>query len=441
VSLCAAVALAGACAEWDKYWERGDVPTGPGPVTDTVPPVLHVVAPSAADSAAPTPVSGAAVRVAVDAEDDVGVTGVWITIDDLAPVEVHGPGDPPGTEIAAGMDWDTTALAEGSVHRVTAAATDAAGNTASADACWAQVFNQGPRVLIAAPAADARVLGVTPFTAEFPDGDSHIAEVEFRADVWVLGTVTAPPWAIALDTSQLPDGRHFLALKATTVLGQVGVSAAVAVHVNNGTPSVAVTFPADGHAVARTGTLVLEAAASDAEEGAIPPERVTWSSDRDGALGTGARREVSGLTAGRHTVTATAVNAWGTPASASIHVDVTQYPTYSYCADVQRAMFEIYLCTGCHDPAYPDRGYPDNLLDLTDLAGFMAGGKTTLFRTVSPCRPESSFVYNKLTAAVPWVGEPMPNDPAYPVPPAALVERLRVWILEGAPPDEPPQCP
>jgi hypothetical protein len=135
------------------------------------------------------------------------------------------------------------------------------------------------------------------------------------------------------------------------------------------------------------------------------------------------------------------VNAWGTPASASIDVDVKQTPTYSYCVDVQRAMFEIYLCTWCHDPAYPDRGYQDNFLDLTDLAGLLAGGKTTLFRSVSPCRPESSFVYNKLTAAVPWVGEPMPNDPAFPVPPAALVDRLRVWILEGAPPDVPPQCP
>jgi len=140
-------------------------------------------------------------------------------------------------------------------------------------------------------------------------------------------------------------------------------------------------------------------------------------------------------------VTVTAVNLWGTSASASLQVNVKQTPTWSYCPDIQRAMFEIYLCTWCHDPAYPDRGYQDNLLDLTDLAGLMAGGKTTLFDCVSPCRPESSLVYNKLTAAVPWIGEPMPNDPAYPTPPAPLVDRLRVWILEGAPPDVPSQCP
>ncbi|HMB71336.1 MAG TPA: Ig-like domain-containing protein [bacterium] len=433
--------LTTSCTEWDKYWTTDGPPTGPGPAVDTSAPSVRILTPSSADSAAATPVTGAAFRVTVEADDDVGVTELWIAVDDGAPVMAHEPGDPPAPELDAGLDWDTTALTEQSVHRITAGAADAAGNTAAASARWAQVFNEGPTVVVAEPDDDDKILGIVPFTVAFPDGDAYITSVEFLADVWTVATVTAAPWTIALDTTQLPDGRHFLAAKATTVLDQVGASPATAVHVNNGAPTVTVTFPASGHAVAATGTLVLEADASDAQEGPLPPERVTWSSSADGSLGTGLRLLVTGLSAGTHDVTAVATNAWGTSRSASVPVTVSAAPTWSYCANIQRELFEIYLCTWCHDPAYPDRGYQDNLLDLTDLAGLLAGGKTTLFQSVSPCRPESSLIYNKVSAAVPWVGEPMPNDPAYPTPPAAMVERLRVWILEGAPPDVPSQCP
>ena len=75
----------------------------------------------------------------------------------------------------------------------------------------------------------------------------------------------------------------------------------------------------------------------------------------------------------------------------------------------------------------------------------MAGGRTTIYECVYPCRPESSLVYNKITAlppAVPWVGDymPPPNSANFPTVPSFLAERLRIWILEGAPPDEPEDC-
>jgi hypothetical protein len=427
------------CTEWDKYWEGDPPPTGPVLPTDTAAPTVTVQSPSGADAAQATPVSGADYAVVVEARDDVGVRSILVQVDGGPAVEVYASPQAAETRVLAEMSWDTTALDEGSTHDVSATAVDAAGNQGTSEPAFAQVFNEGPVVAVSEPSADALVRGTVPFTVSFPDGDQIVDQVEFLAGVWSIAVVTGPPWTTQLDTSTLPDGQHYLAAKATTTLGSIGVSDAVAVHVNNGSPVVTIDFPPDGHAVATRGTLVLEATATDSQEGTIPGPRITWRSSVDGALGTGTQVRRSGLTVGTHTMTATVTNAWGTPDSASIQVSVMQNPTYGYCTGVQRDLFTYYLCSYCHEPAYPD--FQESRLDLESYAGLMAGGITTLFEIVYPCRPESSLIYNKVTEPVPWVGNPMPNDPAFPTPPPAVLDKLRVWILEGAPPDEPPDCP
>ena len=105
-------------------------------------------------------------------------------------------------------------------------------------------------------------------------------------------------------------------------------------------------------------------------------------------------------------------------------------PTYGFRDHVAGEMLGP-TCTTCHSPASPY--WPAHHLDLTSYAGLMAGGRSAGYETIVPCRPESSLVWNKITQEVPWVGDPMPPRDA-PVAPDIL-ERIRTWILEGAPDD------
>jgi hypothetical protein len=421
--------LAG-CSEWDKYWAE-DSPTGPGPSHDTVPPVVTLATPTGPDSLHASPASGSAYRIVVNATDDVGVRLVRIHVDAATPHELASP---PWESL-----WDTTTLEEATSHRVWAVAEDSAGNVGTSPVVWAQVFNAGPQVVISAPAESALILGTVRVAADFPGQSPEISQVEFQADVWSVGTVTSAPWEIDLDTSTLPDGVHYLVAKATTTLGHVGVSAPVRTHVNNGTPTMTIEFPPNLHRVATRGTLVLLGVALDGQEGEIPGTRLTWASDLDGALGTGRELRFANLTPGMHVITGTGTNAWGTPGDASRQIEVVGGPSYSYCGDLAIYLFADYFCTFCHDPAAST--YPDSELDLRSYAAMMHGGKTTIFESIYPCRPESSLVFNKITQASPWVGERMPPQAVFPAVPAELVEELRTWILEGAPPDDPAECP
>lgn len=432
LAACAGVglllAMAAGCSEWDRYWEKDPSPLAPDPVPDTTPPTVSVRSPGGPDSASATPVSGAAYEIAVDARDDVGVTGVVLHIDDQPALAVAGP---PWV-----TSWNTIPLEEASVHRMWAVARDAAGNTTQSETVFAQVFNSGPQVVIVQPVHGALVKDMLDIAVDFLGEAPDIAQVEFFASVWSLGVVTSPPWSITVDSNTLPPGVHYLLAKARTVLGSVGVTPPVRIHVNNGTPTVTVLFPPPGFAVATRGQLYLHAAAVDEEQGSLPSEAVAWSSDVDGPLGTGDEILHADLTPGPHTITATGTNDWGTPGEASVDIDVLAQPTYPFCQKVLWEVFEKGFCTFCHIPSSSE--YPNSLLDLTGYATTMAGGKTTIFQCVAPCRPESSLIYNKVISDAPWVGNHMPNQSSFPELTPQLKEQLRVWILEGAPPDD---CP
>lgn len=430
-SLGAALAVAaGGCGEWERYWEE-DGSTGPTTSHDTTPPAVVLLTPSGPDSLQATPVSGSAYRIAAQASDDVGVTRVLLSIDEESPRELTSP--------PWEFRWDTTPLEELSRHRIRATAEDAAGNGGTSEPAFAQVFNLGPEVRVSDPADGAHVKGVVPVSVEFPGETPDLATLELIADVWTVGTITAAPWVLDLDTTTLPAGTHYLVAKATTVLGHVGVSDPVRVEVNNGVPVVAVLFPGEGHRVATRGTLVLQAAASDPEEGPLAPAQVAWISDADGPIGTGTELRKAGLSPGEHAIVARATNSWDTAADDTVRVTVLAAPTYSYGADIHWQLFEDFFCTFCHQPSSSE--YPNSELDLRTYEALMAGGKTTIYECVYPCRPESSLVYDKISADVPWIGNPMPPPPTFPPVFAPIRERLRVWILEGAPPDDPAASP
>jgi hypothetical protein len=95
-------------------------------------------------------------------------------------------------------------------------------------------------------------------------------------------------------------------------------------------PQVTITQPADNATYLESVPFMVSADAFDWEDGPLAnPESYTWSSDRDGALGTGSWLVLSTLTPGEHTLTVTATDANGNSASASLHVTIDALETSS----------------------------------------------------------------------------------------------------------------
>jgi hypothetical protein len=207
-------------------------------VADTTPPTVSFGSPTAGAT-----VSGT-VTVQVNASDNVGVSSVSLTVD----------GSSLGTDTSSpySFPWNAGALANGS-HTLTATATDAAGNTASAT-ITVTVNNPDivpPTVSIASPAAGASVAGTVTVQVNASD-NTGVGSVGLTVDGVSLGTDTSVPYSFTWNTATVANGTHTLVATATDAAGNTA-SATITVTVNNPTaPTVSITSPAAGATVSGT---------------------------------------------------------------------------------------------------------------------------------------------------------------------------------------------
>jgi hypothetical protein len=118
-----------------------------------------------------------------------------------------------------------------------------------------------PSVSLTNPLAGASVTGIFPITATAFD-NVGVAGVQFTLDGVVLGDVGATPFAMNWDTTATSSGAHVLTAIARDAAGNQA-TASVGITIANDTtaPTVTVTNPAQGAAVA--GTITLSATAAD----------------------------------------------------------------------------------------------------------------------------------------------------------------------------------
>ncbi|HEX2121044.1 MAG TPA: M36 family metallopeptidase [Thermoanaerobaculia bacterium] len=90
----------------------------------------------------------------------------------------------------------------------------------------------------------------------------------------------------------------------------------------NTAPSVTITAPANNSSFVQGSSVTFSGTAADAEDGTISSS-LSWSSSRDGALGSGASITTSALTVGTHTITARATDSGGLSGSSAINVTIT----------------------------------------------------------------------------------------------------------------------
>lgn len=98
----------------------------------------------------------------------------------------------------------------------------------------APAIPEAPSVELTAPEADSTVSGMVTVAAS-ADSDQDIVEVRFYANDELIGTADASPFTIEWDTTGISDGDVSLTAQAEDALGNVGLSPALNVTVDNGT--------------------------------------------------------------------------------------------------------------------------------------------------------------------------------------------------------------
>jgi hypothetical protein len=179
--------------------------------------------------------------------------------------------------------------------------------------------NVAPTVSIVAPAAGSHHLpgAAVPLQAMIrdPDGPSPFAgTVEWSSDV--DGPLCESASCVI---TSLAAGAHTLTVRVTDPAG-ADATASVTIVINT-PPTAEVLSPADGSAWFAGQAIVFRGTASDPEH-SLPAAALTWSSDRDGPLGTG-EAVTATLSPGTHRVTLTARDGFGATGSTAISVLVS----------------------------------------------------------------------------------------------------------------------
>jgi hypothetical protein len=123
----------------------------------------------------------------------------------------------------------------------------------------------------------------------------------------------------SLSTSSLAPGVHLITASVTDS-GGLGAEDTITLTVN-AVPTIQITAPSDGAVVSQSAPVTFSATAIDAEDGDLAGN-VTWSSSKQGSLGTGGTISVPLTSRGKHTITAIVTDSGGSQASASISVRV-----------------------------------------------------------------------------------------------------------------------
>jgi len=129
-----------------------------------------------------------------------------------------------------------------------------------------------------------------------------------------------------LKVNTLVPGEHLVTLTATDS-GGGSQKAFIQITVVNQIPEVTISNPINNSSHVYQDAITFVGAAIDPEEGALGDDNLTWTSNRDGLLGTGSKLILSSLSQGTHLLTLTAMDSYDGKGSASIQITVDKDQT------------------------------------------------------------------------------------------------------------------
>ena len=223
-------------------------------ISDITPPRASITSPTAGSALTGT------VQVAADAWDDRAVARVELYIDNSIPAATD-------SSFPYLLPWNTETVPNGP-HSLTARAFDDAGNAVNSAPVTVTVNNIdviAPIISITTPSTGSALTGTAQVTATASD-NVGVTQAEFYVDNVLVATDSASPYSATWNTETATNESHTLSAKTYDAAGNVGTSASVTVNVNNADqtpPTVSITSPANGSAVARNSTISITVSASD----------------------------------------------------------------------------------------------------------------------------------------------------------------------------------
>ena len=283
-------------------------------VQDTTPPTVSITAPTAGTALAGT------VTVAAGATDDVGVVGVQFKLDGASLGSEN-------TTAPYRLAWDTTGVPNGA-HTLTAAARDAAGNTASAAVTVTVNNDLTPPVLSGATASALSVdtAAISWTTDELADSQVEYGLSTGYGSASVLDASRVTAHTVTLNGLTAGTLYHYR-VKSKDAAGNLAVSPdavfTTAPPPDTTPPAVSITTPAANSSV--SGTITVSATAADnvgvasvqfklddvnlGPEDTVAPYSLSWNTATVGN--------------GLYALTAVARDAAGNTASAAVTVTVS----------------------------------------------------------------------------------------------------------------------
>jgi serine protease len=215
---------------------------------------------------------------------------------------------------------------------------------------------------------------------------------------------SVPPYTCSSNLSEMTVGTHIITATATDAFGESG-SHQISINVVNRPPEPEIVQPQATSTIYSHIPVTFTAFVPDPDE-TIADGSISWSSSRDGALGTGGNL-MHMLTAGEHTITLTAVDGKGLSAQAQVTVNVVAgggLPVPQIISPVG----ETFVWSGTPITLQgvatdPEDGtlHGGRLKWQSDIDGFLGTGNSVT-RTLSgppvPCNPESVGHQITLTA-------------------------------------------
>jgi uncharacterized protein YjdB len=198
--------------------------------------------------------------------------------------------------------------------------------------------NTPPSVTISSPVnnaiyASGETISFNGSASDVPDGDLS-AGLGWTSDLdGVLGS------GASFSTDSLSVGTHTITASVTDS-GSLSGSAQVTLTVtaiSNTAPAVSITSPVDGNAYASGESISFNGSASDVPDGDLSAG-LSWTSDLDGVLGSGASFSTDSLSVGTHTITASVTDSGSLSGSAEVTLTVTAIQsayTFSPSADAK----------------------------------------------------------------------------------------------------------
>lgn len=223
--------------------------------------------------------------------------------------------------LGQGMRIDVAKLSPGN-HRIKAELT-VDGDWKSAEINL-EIRNSAPKPVIDRGASTLRFgvkeSGLLVGSAKDPDPVSGPSDIPDDRLEWhsskdgLLGT------GGRLTIQGLSGGKHTIELRAKDEYGQVGKTS-VTVEVVNKLPEVEIVAPAFNTFFGVRDRIELKATARDEEDGgAIPDDKIVWTSDKDGEIGKGAETWITRLSPGKHQITCSATDSHKGVGKASVAV-------------------------------------------------------------------------------------------------------------------------